>query len=175
VETLGRELHAVAVRLRPRALDEFGLDAALRSFAHDWSRQTGIAVEVHAPDGAARLHEHMESAVYRIVQEALTNVVRHAAATRVSVIVERHDGTVVVVVEDDGKGFDVSAAQNDPWPGGLGLRGIRERVALLGGAVDMESRPGAGTTLYARIPTSNHGGAATPQSERAPSADREHV
>lgn len=104
--TLGRELHAVAVRLRPKALDDFGLEAALAAYAEDWSRQTGIAVDVHADVASARLPGAIESALYRIVQEALTNVARHSGATRVSVVVERRARYVVAVVEDDGRGFE---------------------------------------------------------------------
>ena len=155
VDTLGRELHALAVRLRPRALDDFGLEAALAADAEAWARRTGIRVDVHAP-AAERLAPEVESAVYRIAQEALTNVARHSGASRASVTVERRDGHLWVAVEDDGRGFDPDApprAAGEPAAGGgLGLLGIRERVALLGGTVDVESGPDTGTTLYVRLP-----------------------
>lgn len=157
-DTLARELHALAVRLRPKALDDFGLEAALTAFAEEWSASSGIAVDVHAAIAAERLPIDFESAVYRIVQEALTNVGRHSGARRASVIVERRDGSVVAIVEDDGKGFDVGAVERQAAASQgdgsmmLGLLGVRERAGLLGGSVDIESTPGKGTTLFARIP-----------------------
>ena len=157
-DDLARELHALAVRLRPKALDDFGLEAALAAFAETWSAQSGIAVDVHAAIADERLSLEVESAVYRIVQEALTNVGRHSAANRASVVVERRDGHVVAIVEDDGKGFDVSDVEEQgatPQGDGstmLGLLGVRERAALLGGSVEMESTSGKGTTLFVRIP-----------------------
>lgn len=154
VNTLGRELHWVAVRLRPRALDDFGLDAALSSYAEEWSRNTGIAVDIHADHGSERLPMAVESAVYRVVQEALTNVARHSGSTRAGVVVERRNGDLVTVVEDSGVGFQLDSAfkRNSAQ---LGLRGIRERAELLGGSMDIETSPGGGTTLFVRIPI-NH-------------------
>lgn len=159
-DQLSRELHALAVRLRPKALDDFGLEAAITSFADEWAKQSGIKVAVHAASGNERLPQEIESAVYRIVQEALVNVAKHSEAGRASVVVERRDGEVVVVVEDDGKGFDVAAVTrrgaaprgNGEPDSGLGLLGIRERAALLGGRVDIESTVGKGTTLFVNIP-----------------------
>jgi two-component system CheB/CheR fusion protein len=158
VDALARELHALAVRLRPKALDDFGLAAALTAFAEDWSIQSGISVDVHAALGSERLPLDIESAIYRIVQESLTNVGRHSTASRASVVVERRDGNVVAIVEDDGMGFDVAAVERQaaaPHADGstmLGLLGVRERAALLGGNVELESAPGRGTTVFARIP-----------------------
>ena len=153
VATMSRELHSLAVRLRPKSLDDFGLEAALAAYAEEWSRQTRIAVGVHARGGADRLPSAIESAIYRVVQEALTNVARHSGASRASVIVERHGGQVVAIVEDDGRGFDVDAlSRSAQEASGLGLRGIRERAALLGGMADFESTPGGGTTVFVRIP-----------------------
>jgi PAS domain S-box-containing protein len=151
-ETLGRELHGVAVRLRPRVLDDFGLEPALRGFVEEWSRHSGVAVEIHTAANTQRLPGAIETAIYRIVQEALTNVVRHAAATRVSVVVERHNGQVSVVIEDDGTGFDPATILESTRGPGLGLGGIRERAALLRGTVEFESRVGTGTTIFVRIP-----------------------
>lgn len=151
-DTLGRELHAVALRLRPKALDDFGLEAALTAYAEEWARQTGIAIDIHARVAAARLPSAVESALYRIVQEALTNVARHSEARRVSVIVERRDGHVVAVVEDDGRGFERVDAPADGGHG-LGLLGMRERATLLGGSLDVESASdGGGAALFVRIP-----------------------
>lgn len=155
---LARELHALALRLRPRTLDDFGLETALTSFAGEWAEQTGVVVDVHAAEAAERLPPEVESTVYRIVQEALTNVARHSGATRVSVVVERADGQVVTVIEDDGRGFDPvsqerdALARADDGDPHLGLHGIRERAKLLGGSVEIESSPGHGTALSVRIP-----------------------
>ena len=156
VNALGRDLHSVAVRLRPKALDDFGLDAALNSYAEEWSRRTGIAVDIHANHGPGRLPMAVESAIYRVVQEALTNIARHSGATRAGIVVERRDGNVVAIIEDSGKGFDTAETQMTPTDvsGGLGLLGVRERASLLGGSIDIESSPGGGTTLFVRIPIS---------------------
>jgi signal transduction histidine kinase len=151
---LGRELHAIAVRLRPKALDDFGLDAALAAYAEEWSRQSGIQTEVHVQDDAERLPSAVESAIYRVVQEALTNVARHSGATDASLLVERRDGLVVAVVEDNGRGFEPEVIRDAPVAAGLGLLGIRERVALLGGTMNIESTPGAGTSLFVCLPLS---------------------
>jgi signal transduction histidine kinase len=150
--TLGRDLHAIAVRLRPKALDDFGLEAALTAHAEEWSRHSGIRIDVHAPPEGERLPDATESAIYRVVQEALTNIARHSGATHASLVLERRDGRVVVVVEDDGRGFDSESEARTGDAPGLGLRGIRERVALLGGTVAIESTSGSGTSLYVRIP-----------------------
>ena len=161
VDLMACELHAVAVRLRPKALDDFGLEAALGAYAEEWSRNSGIGVDVHAPAATGgRLPVAIENALYRIAQEALSNVARHSLATRASLVVERRLGQVVAIVDDDGQGFDADAPEWSlgafPADGraGLGLRGIRERVALLGGAVQVESAPGRGTSLFVRIPVS---------------------
>lgn len=151
--TLGRELHAVAVRLRPRALDDFGLEAAVSVYAEEWSRQHGIRMSVHAPTNAQRLPSPVENAAFRVVQEALTNIARRRSATHASVLVERLTHTVVVVVEDDGKGFDPKS-ESTAAEGAvdLALLGIRERVALVGGTVELEPGARHGLSLYVTIP-----------------------
>jgi signal transduction histidine kinase len=153
-DTLGRELHALAVRLRPRALDDFGLEAALQSYAEEWTRQSGIAIDVHARGPSMRLLPSAESAVYRIVQEALTNVARHSGAAHAGVVLERRDGYIHLAVEDDGRGFDPdrAAMPDADRLQRLGLVGMRERAALVGGTMDIESAPGKGTTVFVRFP-----------------------
>jgi signal transduction histidine kinase len=153
-DTLGRELHALAVRLRPRALDDFGLEAALQSYAEEWARQSGIAIDVHARGPSMRLLPSAESAVYRIVQEALTNVARHSGAAHAGVVLERRDGYIHLAVEDDGRGFDPdrAAMPDADRLQRLGLVGMRERAALVGGTMDIESAPGQGTTVFVRFP-----------------------
>lgn len=156
--TLGRELHAIAVRIRPKSLDDFGLEAALATYAEEWSRQSGIAIDIHAQPGAQRLPGPIESAIYRVVQEALTNISRHSGARHASIVVERRDGQVIAVVEDDGHGFDPDDDVRATKTPALGLLGVRERVELLGGTVALESSR-SGTSLYVRIPIGNSDGA----------------
>lgn len=153
VASLSREMHALAIRLRPKALDDFGLQAALAAYVDAWSQRSGITVDLHAAAETERLSPTVESAVYRIVQEALTNVARHSRATRASVAVERRDGQLVTIVEDNGRGFDARPADEQRTMG-LGLVGIRERATLLGGTALVESTLGSGTTVFVRIPVS---------------------
>ena len=143
-----QDVRQLAVELRPKALDDFGLVPALERLTESFAEQTGISVEFETavPDG--RLPAETETALYRIVQESLTNIVKHARASRVSVVLTRKDDSVSVIVEDDGVGFEPGRARE----GGLGLVGMRERVGLLGGRLTVESRPGAGTTFVAEVP-----------------------
>lgn len=153
VASLSREMHAITLRLRPRALDDFGLPAALEAYVDVWSQRSGIVVDLHANPNIERLPPAVESAVYRVVQEGLTNVVKHSGATRASVVVERRDGLVIAIVEDDGHGFEMQH-EDQHAPSRLGLLGIRERAQLLGGSAQIESTAGGGTTIFVRIPLS---------------------
>jgi len=152
-DTLGRELHEVSLRLRPTALDDIGLEAAVRALVEEWARRTGVSLEFTATVDT-RFPAEVETALYRVVQEALTNVAKHAAASRGSVVLGRRDSEAVAVIEDDGTGFDPQTVLVPTLGrrGGLGLAGMRERVGLLGGSVEIESEPGRGTTVIARIP-----------------------
>ena len=144
-----QDVRQLAVELRPKVLDDFGLVAALERLTQSFGEQTGISVHFQQLlPTARRLPPEVETALYRIVQESLTNIVKHARATSVSVVLTRKDDSVSVVVEDDGVGFE-PARERD---GGIGLAGMRERVALLGGRLAIESRPGAGTTFVAEVP-----------------------
>jgi signal transduction histidine kinase len=153
VGRIGREAHELAVDLRPTALDDLGLGSALAAYLARWTERTGIAVDFQ-PLGleAGRLPPEVETAIYRIVQEALNNAARHAGARRVSVIVERRAGEVTALVEDDGRGFDPARVDSESGRGCLGLLGIRERVGLVGGTFLVDSCKGKGTTVRARIP-----------------------
>jgi len=149
-DRIARDLQHLAVELRPPALDNLGLDHALRSHLEEWSGRHGIETDFHANGfDNGRLPAEVEANLYRIVQEALTNVLRHAQATQVNVVLERRRGQVSAIVEDNGRGFDVETVTRDVRR--LGLRGMRERVALLGGSLDVESGSD-GTTIFVRVP-----------------------
>jgi signal transduction histidine kinase len=146
VSTL-QDVRRLAVELRPSALDDFGLVAALERLTGSFAEQTGIVVDFQTALAEERLPEQVETAIYRIVQESLTNVVKHARARRVSILLARKEDAVKAVVEDDGQGFD--PAQET---GGSGLVGMRERLALLGGRLTVESAPDRGTTVAVEVP-----------------------
>jgi signal transduction histidine kinase len=156
------EVRSLARGLRPTILDDLGLAAVLERFAADYTHAHGIAVDVCGPDLAlARLPPEVETTLYRITQETLTNVLKHAAAKAVSLVVRRDSSGVHLTVEDDGRGFDpgVPGLQATGAAKGLGLLDIRERAALLNGSVTLESRLGSGTTVHVYIPLKeeNHG------------------
>ncbi len=146
VSTL-QDVRRLAVELRPSALDDFGLVPALERLAETHGQKAGIEVDLVANIGNERLPHDVETALYRIVQEALTNIAKHAEASRISIVVARKGNAATVVVEDDGQGFDPASSG-----GGLGLVGMRERVALLGGRLTVEASAGAGTTVAAEVP-----------------------
>jgi signal transduction histidine kinase len=147
VETL-HDVRRLAVELRPKALDDFGLVPAVERLVETFSEQTGIPVELEAVIGDVRLPANIETALYRTVQEALTNVIKHSRASRVSVLVTRKRDTVAAVIEDDGVGFD----PDDTRDGGVGLVGMRERMALLDGRLTIESSRDRGTSLVVEVP-----------------------
>jgi len=142
-----QDVRRLALELRPSALDDFGLAPALEHLTTTFGEQTGMKVDFEAALGEQRLPTEVETALYRIVQESLTNVVKHAHAQRVSIALTKMEGSVKAVVEDDGQGFDPAATD-----GGFGLVGMGERLALLGGRLRIESNPGAGTTIAADVP-----------------------
>jgi len=145
-----QDVRQLAVELRPKALDDFGLVAALERLTQNFAEQTEIKVAFESTLPPGRLPPEVETALYRIVQESLTNVVKHARASHVSIVLGRKGASVTAIIEDDGVGFDPARARED----GLGLIGMRERVALVGGRLTVESRPGAGTTFVAEVPVS---------------------
>jgi two-component system, NarL family, sensor histidine kinase DevS len=148
VVTTLQDVRRLAVELRPTALDDFGLVPALERLSDGFAEQTGIAVELESRLGDRRLPSELETVLYRVVQEALTNVAKHARASHVSILLHERDGVVAAVVEDDGRGFARGAATD----GGLGLVGMRERVALVDGRLDIESAEGSGTTIVVEVP-----------------------
>jgi PAS domain S-box-containing protein len=154
-QQLAKDAHHLAVNLRPTALDDVGLIPALERLVEDWGRQARITTAFHSQGiYRDRLPLVLETTLYRAVQEALTNVGKHAEARSVSVLLERRDDEVVAIVEDDGRGFDPDAAPARTERPPIGLRGMSERVAQVGGTLEIESSPGSGTTLFVRVPLS---------------------
>jgi signal transduction histidine kinase len=146
-----QDVRRLAVELRPKALDDFGLVPALERLVQTVVEATGIDVQLEARLGEDRLPPEVETTLYRVVQEALTNVAKHAGARTVSVVLVRRGAAVTAIVEDDGTGFrPEEVADRDD---GIGLAGMRERVGLLGGKLTVESAPGAGTTIVAEVPS----------------------
>ena len=154
-----QEVQRLARGLRPSVLDDFGLEEAIARYAADFSSTYGIQVDV-AQDGGIRdrLPPAVETALYRIVQEALTNVGKYAKATTVSILLQRNPDQLQLIVEDDGQGFDAQVVLQSSVAGAhLGLHGMRERAALLNGSISIESSPGTGTTIYVNIPLKTGG------------------
>jgi chemotaxis methyl-accepting protein methylase/signal transduction histidine kinase len=156
VEDLDRTIERLALELRPPALTDVGLEGGIGTLVGSFERASGVSVDVQT-EIRERLPEAVEIALYRVLQEALTNVQKHARARHVSIIINRRDDFVQMIVEDDGRGFDTSSVFDEGRTAGrLGLLGIRERVALLGGSVNIESAPGSTTSLYVRLPLGRH-------------------
>jgi signal transduction histidine kinase len=147
VSTL-QDVRRLAVELRPSALDDFGLVPAVERLADTFRDQSGLQVDLEANLGETRLSRDAETTLYRVIQEALTNIAKHADASRVSILLHRKEGSVLAMVEDDGAGFDPRSTRSDA----LGLAGMRERVLLVGGRLLVESTHGGGTTLVAEVP-----------------------
>jgi PAS domain S-box-containing protein len=145
------EVDFIAWEMRPAALDHLGLAKAVDNFAREWAKHYGIPIEFgEVGVGDSRLGPDVEINLYRITQEALNNVMKHSGASRAGVLLERRDGHVVLIVEDDGKGFEPGRALDGER--GMGLLSMKERAMQVGGALEIESAPGAGTTLYVRVP-----------------------
>ena len=158
---IGRDIHQASADLRPTALDDLGLPRALAALIADWNERYGVAADVQIMGAAEpRLPAELETVLYRVVQEALTNVLKHARASNVSIVLDRRLDYVRVVIEDDGSGFDADDAGSDndsesEGRRGLGLLGMRERLAMIGGALRVESS-NAGTTLFVSVPLDPH-------------------
>jgi signal transduction histidine kinase len=153
VDTVSREVHDVAYKLRPTALDDLGLVRTLSNYVTEWSLRAKISVDFHVVGmDAARLPSPIETALYRIIQEALNNVLQHAHASRVSLILEREADLVRAILEDDGKGFEIDSQPAPRNALRLGILGMKERAALVGGEVKIESLHPKGTAVFVRIP-----------------------
>ena len=151
-QQLDRDVDHLVWELRPTALDDLGLRAALANYIQDWSVRVGVPAELHTTGMTTeRLASEIETTLYRIAQEALNNIAKHARARHVEIILERRADLVSLIVEDDGVGFDL--AEMDGKRRGFGLLGMQERAALVGATVQIESAAGEGTTIFVRTPT----------------------
>ncbi|HSE48361.1 MAG TPA: GAF domain-containing sensor histidine kinase [Terriglobales bacterium] len=143
-------IRRIIARLSPLVLQELGLIAAIRKEAKDLARNTGVKARVVMPDSVGRMLPDIEAAIYRVVQEALHNVAKHAKAANVNILVTRESGVVRVLVEDDGVGFSTRSSNSRGHS--FGLAGIKERIAALGGTVRVHSSKGRGTRLEVTVP-----------------------
>lgn len=155
VRQLDLDVDFLAWQLRPVALDDIGLRAALANYVKQWSEHFGIRAEFHASAVAQRFDPRIETNLYRIAQEALNNCAKHAQCSRADILLERRDHHIVLIVEDDGVGFD--PGNTTDRDGQWGLLGMRERVALIDGTIEIESAAQSGTTIFVRVPLSGGG------------------
>jgi signal transduction histidine kinase len=143
----------LALDLRPAMLDDLGLLPTVRWYVNRYTRRTGIAVALEIVDFEESQSQEVTTTVYRVIQEALTNVARHAAATQVTVQLSGSAATLTLVIQDNGRGFEPDSVDDTPFSGrGAGLLGIQERVAMLRGTCHIQSRPGQGARLMIDIP-----------------------
>lgn len=153
---IGTSLHRIVWEMRPTALDTLGL--AIAQLISDWEPHCSLSFDLHLGIGERRLAADVESTLYRAIQEGITNVVRHAYATRVGVILEIRGNDIICIIEDDGRGVVKGQSDaNDSSPRRLGILGMREQLALINGSVELESGSGMGTTVYVRAPLGEMG------------------
>jgi signal transduction histidine kinase len=150
VEETVRTVRDMSMGLRPSVLDELGLGPALKWHAREFTRRSGVPVELQIDGSLDRLDDTCRTCVYRVVQEALTNCARHAGASEIRITLHGGVGTIALTVEDNGVGFDVQEGRSR----GLGLLGAEERVKELGGKIEIFSQPSKGTLLRCSVPTS---------------------
>lgn len=150
---LGRDFSRMAWELRPMALDELGLRNAITQYLEEWAELSGLHIDLEIRLGDRRLLPDVETALFRVLQEAITNVVKHAGADSVGVILESINGEIRLIIEDNGHGFQTDqGAVVALGKSHLGLLGVRERLSLVNGRLEVESTPGSGTTVYACVP-----------------------
>ena len=145
-------VHRFARALRPPVLDDLGLIPALHSFVKSFSKQTGVHIRLTVYAGVKQLNNVKRTVLYRVTQEALTNVARHAHASRVDVSIQKLPRAVGLTIKDNGKSFQVEHVLHAKTNKRLGLLGMRERVEMVGGRLRIESAPGAGTAIHVEIP-----------------------
>ena len=148
--TVGKEVSRLAWELRPIALDDIGLEPAIQHFVEEWARRSGLRFDLHLALKDRRLPPNVETTLYRVLQEGITNVVKHARAKSVGVILKASPNDVVLIIEDDGIGFASEEVRRSS-SARLGLLGIRERLAAIRGGLEIEATPGRGTTLIIRV------------------------
>jgi signal transduction histidine kinase len=151
LDQVEKQLRRLSHELRPTILDDLGLVPALESLADSVSKRAGLSIRTHCPE-RDRYAQKIETAVYRVVQEALANIVKHAGATNVEIHLTRSDKHLHCLVQDDGIGFDAPSVLSCTARGGLGLIGIRERLNAVGGTLQIDSAAGRGTKLLIKIP-----------------------
>jgi len=148
-------VHRFARELRPTVLDDFGLIPALHTFMKSFKEQTGIHVSLSAPTAVNNVNSDKRTVLYRVAQEALNNVARHAQASQAEVRIEKLDGAICMRIIDNGKGFVEERVLHAKMSKRLGLLGMRERLEMVNGNITIESTPGKGTTVLAQIPLTN--------------------
>jgi signal transduction histidine kinase len=151
VEEALAHVRELSFNLRPALLDDLGLTAALRWYLDRYGQRTGMQTELLSDFDGERLPRELETACFRIAQEALTNIARHAQATKASIRFQRRNEMLLLTVADNGVGFDVNNFDQQ-GASALGLRGMMERAQAIGGAIDVHSRPAKGTEIQARLP-----------------------
>ena len=148
-------MRRISLDLRPPLLDEVGLVSALRAYLQSQATVSGLAIELHAPEphdeASFRLPADYEIACFRVVQESITNVLRHAAARRIDVRVARSANRLSLSIQDDGRGFDPLTLDESAARGHLGVLGMRERIRARGGQFALTSTPGLGTTIQIEL------------------------
>jgi two-component system sensor histidine kinase UhpB len=153
---IGRDIHRTASDLRPTAIDDLGIFRAIEAYVAEWQERYDVRVDIQTFGRDHPLPPDVAAVLYRLVQEGLTNVLKHARASKVSIVLEKKPEGLALVLEDDGIGFDPESvggnASGAGQASGLGLSGMKERVALLGGTIAVESAPGKGSTIFVQIP-----------------------
>jgi signal transduction histidine kinase len=152
---MGRDVHQLSWQLRPKALDDLGLEAAMANYIEQWSERFKLDVDFVGNLRERRLSAPIEITLYRVLQEGMTNIAKHANANRISVVLDADISEARLIIEDDGTGFDREGPGTaGSATSGFGLIGIRERLALVGGSMIIETAPNRGTALFCRIPAS---------------------
>ena len=152
-----QQVRSMSLDLRPSMLDDLGLAAALRWYLDRQAKRAGFAAEFRSDASDMRAPANFETACFRVAQEAITNIIRHARAQHVRVELVQRDQELQLTIQDDGIGFDVTAAHCSASRGGsLGLLGMQERVLLIGGRIEIDSAAGRGTAIHVRFPLAAH-------------------
>jgi signal transduction histidine kinase len=153
-DEMGHALGRMAWEIRPTALDDLGLETALSQYLEEWAERSGLLIDLEVRMGGKRLSPTLETTLFRVVQEAITNVIRHAEAKHAAVVLDAQGKEAQLIIEDDGRGLshEKASIRVGSKRRHLGLLGMRERLALVTGNLEIESEPGKGTTLYIRVP-----------------------